>query len=130
MRDEARPHEVRFGGANSRAIQAHEQSTVDAVFDALAEGRRRTVVEHVFGQAEWVGLEELADLVESPVAATDGGTPTFDPHDRVRCRLYHSDLPKLDDAGVVEFDREANRVRPTSDDDRLDLCLAVMARAG
>jgi len=55
-----------------------------------------------------MGLSELARAV-AIVASGDGG-PEESTVDRVALVLHHQHLPKLDDHGLLEYDREANRI--------------------
>lgn len=71
--------------------------TVDRRLDLLKLGRRRHLLRVLDGHEGRFDLDELATAV-----ARRGDVP----HDDLRILLYQSDLPKLDDHGVVDFDRE------------------------
>ncbi|WP_254861714.1 DUF7344 domain-containing protein [Halovivax gelatinilyticus] len=47
------------------------------------------------------------EVVETLAAESD------EPYERVRTSLTHVDLPKLIRSGVVEYDRERDRIEPT-----------------
>lgn len=106
-----------------------ETATVDAIFDALADERRRSVLGLVLGRSGATTLDELADHLLAAGHVTPGATDANE-RDRLRCRLYHADLPTLQEAGIVEFDRTRNEVRPTDDPRLLTFCQGLLRSAG
>lgn len=127
MRDDRGDSNVRFESNVQRTGTDHAPEMIDAILDALADEDRRTVVRQILGRPGWTGLDELADRIHARGGVTGSG---LDDSERIRCRLYHAHLPKLDDADIVEFDRTQNTVRQSADDRRLDLCLDLMDHAG
>jgi|GEM_PF-539049 len=84
-----------------RVLEAVEGvSDPDAALDALADRRRRSVVERVARVDEPIELDDLADRV----ADSD------DDRDDVAIDLHHRHLPKLDDAGFLTYDAEDRRI--------------------
>ena len=71
--------------------------SLDVAFDVLADGRRRAVLSFLQdgGRAD---LQELA----AHVTATDSAVPDG----RAAATLHHLHLPKLADAGVINYDSE------------------------
>ena len=55
-------------------------------------------------------LDRLADIVTGLEATVDGDVGTPADREQIRIRLYHVTLPKLDDAGYLEFDTEDHTV--------------------
>jgi len=89
-----------------RVLEAVESvSDPDAALDALADRRRRYVLEHVARVDELIDLADLADRI----AQSD------DDRDDVAIDLHHRHLPKLDDAGFLAYDAEGRRVGDTSE---------------
>lgn len=78
-----------------------------AVFDIVADDRRAHVV-RVLADAPEKTLA-LDRLVERVARRADGGDLLE--RDRIAVRLHHVDLPKLSDAGVVEYDADDRTVR-------------------
>lgn len=81
-------------------IPAHD------ILDALAHRRRRCVCE-VLAAADrkFLPLSEVTEqVVASPEGRTDEATET------VKIKLHHVHLPKLDEAGLLEYDHETNAV--------------------
>jgi len=83
-------------------IPAHD------LLDALAHGRRRTVCETLAGaDQKFLPLDELSERVVA--RHHDGADGSVDPQ-AVRVELHHVHLPKLDEAGLLEYDHEINTV--------------------
>jgi DNA-binding transcriptional ArsR family regulator len=85
----------------------------DAVFTLLKNERRRRVLERLDQVGGPVALgtlaEEIAAQENGSTAASVGSTE----RKRVYVALYQCHLPKLADAGVVEYDRRGGRVELT-----------------
>ncbi|ELY49205.1 DUF7344 domain-containing protein [Natronolimnohabitans innermongolicus] len=90
----------------------------DSQFDVLADRRRRAVLRYLADTDGSASLSALADhLVAGPEAGADdggalasAGDALFGTRRRVQISLRHSHVPKLADAGAVEFDHDANTV--------------------
>ena len=73
----------------------------DAVFDALGHQYRRALLARLFEREEPVEVERLAAELavhEDPRQPDDATAAEIE---QVRTRLYHRDLPKLRDHGIV-----------------------------
>lgn len=97
-------------------LEAVEGSTpvrsesLNAVFDALAEDRRRTVLDVLSHQLDRIHVETLARELEArerDVAESEVSEASVE---RALTRLRHVDLPHLAEAGLVEHDPEAGTV--------------------
>lgn len=86
-------------------------AALDAVYAALGDARRRRIVLALDRLGEPIGVEELAACLADRDARTDPGGATASDRRSVQLSLYHSQLPKLADAGVVEYDPEEGTVR-------------------
>ncbi|WP_135362612.1 DUF7344 domain-containing protein [Halosimplex halophilum] len=80
------------------ADDGDEDDELDTAFELLADRRRRAVIEVLRTAPR--GALELPALVEA--VATECGVDA----DALRSTLHHQHLPKLDEAGIVDFDRE------------------------
>lgn len=90
----------------SKQIGNEVVENVSAAFDLLQDARRRGVLYTVKRNGE-TSVEEVARRI-AVWQSTDGrGAP--DP-ETVETSLVHSHLPRLADAGVVEYDRERGTV--------------------
>lgn len=97
----------------------------NAVFEALAHQRRRYIV-------NCLGDEPLALAdVAMEVAARETDTPLADqPTDvaqHVYISLYHHHVPKLEDAGIVQYDRDKKVVALADHKERLGQSAALLS---
>jgi len=99
--------------------------TRDDVFDVLSNPRRRYAL-HVLRHE---GEVELGDVAEQ-VAAWENGTTVESVDSSARKNAYTAlqqrHLPRMDEMGVVEFDRRAGTVLPTEALGKFDIYLEVV----
>lgn len=105
------------------------ENDLDLVADLLADERRRHVL-YLLREHESISLDDLADVLTGWLAVRNGDAgATPQDRDRTHIRLYHVDLPKLREAGLVEFDATTDDVAlarlPPSVDRLLDLTLEL-----
>ena len=111
------------------ALMADTTPSLDLVFDLLSNSRRRYALYCLNDQSDGVAtLETLTENVvtfEQMTGATDGETNASmrtrtdsdhdghvrDRHARVQIALTHTHLPKLEDAGLLEYDQRSEMVR-------------------
>lgn len=102
-----------------RAERSSTPDATDELFSLLSDRRRRRAVAWIGEADEPVALAALASAVAGPESGADHEIGA----DRARVALAQNHLPKLEDAGVLEFDRERAVVAPG---DRLDTILEVL----
>lgn len=91
----------------------------------IADRRCRYVLEYLHEiEAESVTVDDIARFVREREGASTQATETD-----VRISLYHSKLPQLAAAEVVEFDHETDTVRYAADPE-LESVLAVISSIG
>ncbi len=87
-----------------------EPLSQDLVFDLLSSPRRRFVLHYLRSESDTIALTALAD----EVAAWEYETPVEELSDQERKRayvsLYQTHIPKLADAGIVEYDTDSGEV--------------------
>lgn len=86
-----------------------DEIATDVLFDALADERRRAVLVALARENGQVELDELARTLAARSADDEPGESV---RRRLVISLYHHHAPKLDDAGLVEFDPEAGTITP------------------
>ncbi len=100
-----------------RLFEESAEAEVPAQFDddefyrALAAQPRRRVLAHLLGR-EQCSVEELADVLCG--WESEEGMVSPERHREVRIALVHSHLPRLEAAGLVSYDPEAERVTTVS----------------
>ncbi len=83
--------------------------TLDAILSLLANYRRRRLLAYLWAQPDQVGSFEAATReVAAAVASQRGGRPSLTD---VNIDLQHTHLPKLADAGVLEYDIRSQVIR-------------------
>lgn len=111
-----------------RAIRRERPALpVDRLFELLQPERRRRTLQYV-ARVDATSVDELASYLAS--ADRPDGAAGDDAQQRIRIGLYQFDLPKLHDAGVVDFDPDAGTVEARERLDALRPYLALAAHHG
>ena len=99
---------------------------IDVLFDVLAARRRRIVLDYLRDrEGERVSVESLADRIAGwEVELYD---PASVSTESIEIDLVHGHLPKLEQAGLVDFDGQRVRYRG---DDRVERFLDLSRREG
>jgi hypothetical protein len=95
---------------------------LDELFGVLSDRQARLTLAYL-SERPTVTLDDLADVVTGAEAAATDDVATPADRKRVRVRLYHVVLPKLVDAGYVEFDPDEERVTGANVPPRIDSLL-------
>lgn len=103
----------------NRAREPTTDTRLDDVFEVLADRRRREVLRHLIERDPPVSVAELVDGIDDHTPATAVNRR------ELRVALHHSHLPKLDDSGFVDYDREENRIVDCSGLERMEPYLAI-----
>lgn len=83
--------------------------STETLLQLLADPRRRTILHHLIESGDGaVAVEELTKTI-----ATDGGNAanSHSRNARAGVELHHTHLPKLAEAGFIEYDRQTGTVR-------------------
>ena len=87
-------------------LEHHDDKHLNDLFDALSAGRRREILDILSHQFGPIHLETLA----GEIVAEDGQPPSTV---SVQIELYHVHLPKLANAGLIEYDATEHLVEYT-----------------
>lgn len=102
--------------------------TVDELYDVFANRRRRYAL-HYLQQAD--GETDLGEMAEE-IAAWEYGKArqevTSDERKYVYSALQQRHLPKMDEAGLVDFDKRDGSIEPTAVLDGVDIYAEVVAK--
>lgn len=86
----------------------------DAVVDALGHRHRRAVLRTVAQNEQ--GATSVATLTDAVADVASSDQLSDSEHrQRILIALHHRHLPKMDDAGLIRYDIEAERVRGALD---------------
>jgi len=108
-------------------VEPTTEVSEDELFDVLANQRRRFAV-HLLKREEDDSIA-IGDMAEQ-IAAWENGSElteiTGTERKRVYTALQQSHLPKMDDAGVVEFNKDRGVIEPTPALQNVDLYMDVV----
>ncbi|WP_137288960.1 DUF7344 domain-containing protein [Natronorubrum halophilum] len=101
----------------SSATPAEASSTLssDDVFHLLQTFRRRETIRYLLCKDGPVRMGDVAEHVAAQEHDTTVADLTSAQRQRVYIPLYQSHLPKLDKAGIIDYDKPRGIVRPTDD---------------
>jgi hypothetical protein len=85
---------------------------LDVTFEVLKNRRRRLVLEYLRDTEETVTIGELAEHIAAIENDISVKQLNAQQRKRVYIGLYQCHLPKMDDAGVVDFDQNRGRIEP------------------
>lgn len=100
--------------------------STDSIFFILSNSRRRGVIHCLRRVDEPLDVSRLTTLV---AAMENGKAPeevTYSQRKRVYTSLHQSHLPKMDEMGIVTFDRRAGTVAPERGFEEIDVYLEVV----
>ena len=89
------------------------QLSKDDLYEVMANRRRRYTVHALNGTEEPMEIGDIAEKVAAWENGVEEGRVTYDERKRVYTALQQSHLPKMDDKGVVEFNKNRGTVEPT-----------------
>jgi len=101
----------------------NEKLSQDTVFDVLSSARRRETIAILREEDTPIELTTLAEIVAARENDTSVEELSSQDRKRVYVSLYQTHLPKLSEAGLVDYDRDAGRVQLTSNVTELDTYL-------
>jgi DNA-binding transcriptional ArsR family regulator len=114
------------GSASKTSPTEDASPSQDAVFEVLSNERRRYVVHALRERESPVELGPLAEQIaawENDTSVTD---VTYDQRKRVYTALQQSHLPKMENAGAVEFDKDRGTIVPSDELSEFDLYLEIV----
>ncbi|ELY80550.1 hypothetical protein [Natrinema pallidum] len=100
-----------------------ERLSKDVIFELLKNRRRREVLAYLLEADETVTLGELAEQIAAWENDTEVNALSSDQRKRVYVALYQTHLPKMDDAGIVEYDQDRGLISLADNADLLMMYL-------
>ncbi len=100
-------------------LEAEREDALDAYFTVLSNQRRRHVVDCLQEHRNPMALSDLADEVavrehDSPVTEIPAEEVS-----EIQISLYHVHVPKMEDAGLVDYDQDDDLVTLVEDGQEL-----------
>lgn len=104
---------------SDRSSLRREESSLDSfcrneLFDVLGNRRRRYVIWCLHRENSPIESRELAEKIAAWEEGTDSEEVSSSLYQSIYNSLYQTHLPRLEAAGVVEFDQSQNLVYPTA----------------
>jgi hypothetical protein len=96
-----------------------EQLSLDVIFEVLKNERRRLALKYLRTEESTVSLGTLAEHIAAIENDKDESMIRSDERKRVYVGLYQCHLPKMDDMGIVEFNRDRGLIELTDTADQL-----------
>ncbi|WP_135853123.1 DUF7344 domain-containing protein [Halorussus salinus] len=90
-----------------------ESESLDAIFRALSDHRRRCVCHYLAERDEPIHVDELAELLAASMTAKTRAVLTSAEIEKTRAELLQMHLPKLTEVGIVAHDADESVVRLT-----------------
>lgn len=91
------------------ALEEIDRST-DELLRLLSDPYVRTTITFLYDRPDTT-LEQIAGVTAAKSASESERIATPQDYDRIRHRLYHSTLPRLDDHGLIAFDPDSKTIR-------------------
>ncbi|WP_247728445.1 DUF7344 domain-containing protein [Halovivax limisalsi] len=95
----------------------------DVIFELLKNRRRREVLQYLLEAEETVTLGELAEQIAAWENDTTVAALNSDQRKRVYVALYQTHLPKMDDAGIIDYDQDRGLIELADNADLLVMYL-------
>lgn len=109
------------GDAPARDSRADPDAlSLDALFDALADRRRRYVLHCLRESRTPMALADLADEVATREQEAPISEVPAEEVKRVYVSLYHAHVPKLADASIVEYSQQRDLVALSENSERIE----------
>lgn len=87
-----------------------ERLSLDVVFELLHVSRRRDVLRYLEENNGTAALDELAEFIAAKENGIEEWELSSSQRKRVYIGLYQCHLPKMDDAGVIDYDQPRGTV--------------------
>jgi DNA-binding transcriptional ArsR family regulator len=117
---------MKLRGESNRGEETGSLSK-DDVFDVFSNQRRRLVFDHLRRRDDPVDMSELSTRITAVELGAKPEQVGYDDRKSVHTSLYQFHLPKMDEAGIVEFDRGSGDITLTEQGADLDVYLETVS---
>lgn len=117
--DTSVPDEIRSAAEDGDT----DRLSKDVIFELLKNRRRREVLAYLLEAEDTVTLGELAEQIAAWENDTEVAALSSDQRKRVYVALYQTHLPKMDDAGIVDYDQDRGLISLSDNADLLVMYL-------
>lgn len=117
------PSELSLGDARSHENATQAPPELDEVFAALGHPRRRYLLHALLDGRSEQTLDELATSITAWEQDEPREAVTAEERDRCRVALYHTHIPKLADAGILDYESDDDVVVRTTNTEQAQAVL-------
>ncbi|AZH26282.1 DUF7344 domain-containing protein [Haloplanus aerogenes] len=103
-----------------------ERLSKDTIFSMLSNQRRRYVLYHLNREPGPVALRDLAEQIAAWENDVDVADLDYKQRKRAYTSLHQTHLPKLDDVGIVDYDRDGGTITLADRANDLDIYLELV----
>jgi DNA-binding transcriptional ArsR family regulator len=103
-----------------------ERLSKDTIFSMLSNQRRRYVLYYLNQRSGTVSLRDLAERIAAWENDVDVADLDYKQRKRVYTSLHQTHLPKLDEAGIVDYDQEEGTITLADRATDLDIYLELV----
>ncbi|WP_243837898.1 hypothetical protein [Halobacterium sp. R2-5] len=114
------------GESQTAADQSTDAPTEDELFDVLSNRRRRYAAHALKSEDGAMDLGDVAEQVAAWEYGVDVEQVSYEERKRVYTALQQSHLPMMDEAGVVDFDKNRGTVEPTPSLDDVEVYMDIV----
>ncbi|MFC4989373.1 MULTISPECIES: DUF7344 domain-containing protein [Saliphagus] len=107
---------------------SQDQLSKDVIFDLLKNRRRRQVLAYLQEADETITLSELAEEIAAWENDIEVRELKSDQRKRVYVALYQTHLPKMDDAGVIDYNKDRGLITLSENADSLQEYLTIVQK--
>lgn len=93
------------------------------IFEILSHRRRRYILHYLKRNGTSARIGDMARQIAAWENEVDVDKVTTTQHKRLYTALYQSHLPRMDDAGILEYDQESGTAELTDEGEKLDVYL-------
>ncbi|SEV87638.1 DUF7344 domain-containing protein [Natrinema salifodinae] len=116
------------GGASSESPSDEPpELSQGEIFHILQTNRRRDAIRYLLDREDPVKMRDIAEVIAANEHETTVAELTSTQRQRVYIPLYQKHLPKLDEKGIIEYNKSRGIVRPT---DQLEIFRPYLEIAG
>lgn len=115
--------ESQFKKLQESQPSSEEQLTLDVIFELLKNRRRRDIFRYLMEVERTVTLSELAEQVAAWENDIEVQELNSDQRKRVYVALYQTHLPKMDKAGIIEYEQDRGNITLSENADLLSMYL-------
>jgi hypothetical protein len=94
-------------------LELQREGSLDNLFNVISNGRRRYVLYYLYRNPGPVELRELTDQLAAYEAGVDVEDVEENETQSVYISLYQTHLPKMENAGLVEYDQDEKLIQLT-----------------